>query len=245
MQLSQIIGLNTANTTIIEVPEPVILVERFDRELKTEGCFIKIHSIDGCQLLNLPANLKVEQIYGSGHDVAHIREGASIVKLAQAIHQYSSIPIVDTANFLQWIAFQLCIGNVDAHAKNLSFFINSNGKTRLAPFYDQVCILDLGQKSENNTNELDFNMAMAIGDEFDITKIGAYDIALMAKEAGFPVKSVISSFTKIAKLVLEHIDNVEAKDYYQHHDSIKKIICQLSEQLLDSLQLVNEAYQDL
>ena len=245
MQLSQAIGLNTANTTIIEVPEPVLLVERFDRKLKTEGGFIKIHNIDGCQLLGLPANLKVEQIYGSGNDVAHIREGASIVKLAQVINQYSCMPIVDTANFLQWIAFQLCIGNVDAHAKNLSFFINNNGKTRLAPFYDQVCILDLGQKSGNNTNELDLNMAMAIGDEFDITKIGAYDIALMAKEAGFPVKSVISAFTKIAKLVLEHVDNVEAKDYYQRHHSIKQIICQLSEQLLDSLKLVNEAYRDL
>ncbi len=53
MQLSQKIGLNTANTTIIEVPEPILLVERYDRKLKPEGIYSKIHCIDGCQLLGL------------------------------------------------------------------------------------------------------------------------------------------------------------------------------------------------
>lgn len=260
MQLSQKIGLPTANTKIVEVPEPVLLIERFDRTLKqnilqnnltdnpNKTRYHKLHVIDGCQLLGLPANFKMERPYGASNDVEQIREGASIAKLAQAIRDYSSTPIIDIKHFLEWIAFQLCIGNVDAHAKNLSFFVNAKSKIRLAPFYDQVCILDFGQLEERlsfNSDLLDTDLAMAIGDEFDITKIMPYDIALMAKEAGFPIKAVVTTFTNIAHSVLEQLESITVKDNYQRFTSIKQIIHILSQQLLTTLPQAEQAFKDL
>jgi len=248
MQLAQNIGLPTAKTTIVEVPEPILLVERFDRDLQENGFYSKKHIIDGCQLLGLPTSYKMERPYGSTRDVSHIRDGASIEKLSQAITQYSSLPVIDLRIFLEWIAFQLCIGNVDAHAKNLSFFIDRKGKIRLAPFYDQICILDLEQSNENvnlDSNTLDTDLALAIGDEFTITEIAPYDIALMAKEAGFPVKAVTTAFNKTAKLVLQHLDNVAIKDTYQRFESIKNIIRKLSKRLIDITSNVEQAYKDI
>jgi len=248
MQLANKIDLPTAKTNIVEVPEPLLLVERFDRDLQNNGLYSKKHIIDGCQLLGLPANHKMERPYGSTRDVSQIREGASIVKLAQAITQYSSLPIIDLRVFLDWIAFQLCIGNVDAHAKNLSFYVNTRGKVRLAPFYDQICILDLDQTNGQvnfDSDTLDTDLAMAIGDEFILTEIAPYDIALMAKVAGFPVKAVISSFNKTARLVLEHLDKISITDSYQRLDSIKSIIRHLSKRLLSITSDVEQAYKDL
>lgn len=248
MQLSQKVGLPTAETEIVAVPEPLLLVKRFDRELQKNGLYAKRHVIDGCQLLGLPPNYKMERPYGATGEVANIREGASIAKLTAAIRRYSSAPIIDIKWLIEWIAFQLCIGNVDAHAKNLSFWVNEKSKIRLAPFYDQVCILDFGQMAERlslGDARLDTDLSMAIGDEFDLNQIGAYDIALMTKEANLPIKAVVSSFHRVAQQVLNELDQIEGVDHYQRFVSIKAIIRQLSTQLLTILPDVERAFKDL
>ena len=251
MALSQKVGLPTAKTELVEVPEPVLLIERFDRQLAANGYYLKQHVIDGCQLLGLPTNFKMERPYGATGEVSQIREGATIAKLAEAIRKHSSAPIVDIKHFIDWIGFQLCIGNVDAHAKNLSFFVDAKSKIRLAPFYDQVCILDFGQLEERkslNAAELDTDLAMAIGDEFNITKLRAYDIALMAQEAGLPIRAVVTSFQQIATSVLVEMKNknaFEVVDAYGRFDSIRKIIERLSKNLLKALEDVEQAYRDL
>lgn len=251
MALSQKIGLPTAQTQLVKVPEPVLLIERFDRHLNEHGCYTKRHVIDGCQLLGLPTNFKMERPYGATGDASQIREGASIAKLAEAIRLHSSMPIVDIKHFIDWIGFQLCIGNVDAHAKNVSFFVDAKSKIKLAPFYDQVCILDFEQLEERahlNQADVDTNLAMAIGDEFDITNIGAYDIALMAQEAKLPIKSVVTSFSRVADSVLLEIEDEDSfgiPDEYGRLDSIKKIIKHSSQKLLEALKDAEQAFRDL
>jgi len=247
MKLSEQIKLPTAKTSLHLIPEPILLIERFDRILEKNGFYSKIHVIDGCQLLGLPENHKAERPYGSGSDVAHIREGASVAKLIKAIKAYSSTPIVDLKLFLNWLAFQLCIGNVDAHAKNISFFVDNVGKIKLAPFYDQICILDFEQLDQVNQpfTSLDIDLSMAIGDEFSLLKIGAYDIALMAQESEIPIKAVTSSFQKIAQTTLEELNNVKINDYYQRRMYIKRIITKLSLHLLKITSHAEQAYKDL
>lgn len=252
MQLSRRIGLPTAETEIVQVPEPVLLVKRFDRSLQANGLYQKRHVIDGCQLLGLPPNFKMERPYGSTGEVAAIREGASIAKLAEAIRQNSSAPLVDIKWFVEWIAFQLCIGNVDAHAKNLSFLVDAKGKIRLAPFYDQVCILDFGQLEERLNqadgavaSNLDHDLAMAIGDEFDARHVQAYDIALMAQESNIPVRAVITAFQRVINAVLNALDKVQLEDSYQRFDAIRNLIKQQTQHLQHQLPQVEQAFKDL
>jgi serine/threonine-protein kinase HipA len=72
------------------------------------------------------------------------------------VRAYSANPIKDLQQLLEWVFFNVLIGNMDAHAKNLSFMYHGK-QIRLAPFYDMMCTdiyEDLSQK-----------LAMKIGGE--------------------------------------------------------------------------------
>ena len=55
-----------------------------------------------------------------------------------AVMQHSSKPALDKKRMLEWAVFNVAVGNMDSHAKNLSL-LTSGGHTRLAPFYGLVC----------------------------------------------------------------------------------------------------------
>jgi serine/threonine-protein kinase HipA len=76
MSLAARLGLAAAPVSILRVPDPVLMVERFDRVRVPHGVR-KVHIIDGCQALNLPVSYKYEPNFGSGPDVRDIREGIS------------------------------------------------------------------------------------------------------------------------------------------------------------------------
>lgn len=101
------------------VPEPVYIVDRFDRQAGSRG-WERLHSIDACQMLNLSRTFKYDQ----GSLEALIRLAA----LCRA-------PALARARLFDWLAFNLMTGNGDAHLKNLSFLASGSG-VALAPFYD-------------------------------------------------------------------------------------------------------------
>ena len=143
MQLARRVGLKAAETRLIHVPEPVLMVRRFDRIEHDDGVK-RLHIVDGCQALGLAVSMKYERAYGDAKDVAHIREGVSLPKLFGLLEQ-SPVPAVDKRALLRWAIFQVLIGNTDAHGKNVSFYCDEQG-LRLAPAYDMVCMeaLDAG-----------------------------------------------------------------------------------------------------
>ena len=175
MQLGRLVGLDVADTDYLQFGQhPALLVRRFDREMAS-GAIKKCHVIDGCQLLDLPPNYKYEQIYGSGKDVANIRDGVSIPKLFDAVKK-TRVPARNRLVILDWLLFNLVIGNSDAHGKNISFLMDRNGFD-VAPLYDLVSISFEGLSN----NELDTGLAMAIDDEFNINDVSAYNLVSMAE----------------------------------------------------------------
>ena len=167
MQLGKLAGLDVADTEYLQFGQhSSLLVTRFDREREiTTGIIKKTHIIDGCQLLNLPPNYKYEQVYGSGKDVANIRDGVSIPKLFDAAKK-ARVPAKERLIILDWLLFNLIIGNSDAHGKNISFLLDQNGFD-VAPLYDLVSISFEGLSND----KLDTGLAMAIDDEFDINGV--------------------------------------------------------------------------
>ncbi|MCA3936406.1 HipA domain-containing protein, partial [Burkholderia sp.] len=129
MTLAARMGLPVARVEIRRIPEPILLIERFDRIVTTEpddpsrvSAVRRLHIIDGCQALDLPATLKYERNLGNNADVRNIREGVSFEKL------FSLAPCLETpaaarSAMLRWALLQLLIGNSDAHGKNISFFV--------------------------------------------------------------------------------------------------------------------------
>jgi serine/threonine-protein kinase HipA len=173
MHLAKRLGLSVANTSLQRLPDPVLVVERYDRLRQPEGVR-RLHAIDSCQGLDLPAAYKYERNFGSGRDVAHIRDGVSFERLF-SLSADTLRPAVTRLHLLRWALLQFLIGNSDAHGKNVSFFCSPDGLT-LTPFYDLVSVVQYG--------ELDQELAMAYGDEFRAEQITPYDWAMFAEQTG-------------------------------------------------------------
>ena len=127
MRLAQALGLEVPAVHRRYVPEPVFLIERFDRvrENSPEGAiWRRRHAIDACQLLGLDRSFKYAQ--------------GSIERLAELARMCRS-PAVARTRLLNWLTFNVLTGNSDAHLKNLSFLVGPAG-IQLAPHYDMLSV---------------------------------------------------------------------------------------------------------
>jgi serine/threonine-protein kinase HipA len=201
MQLARRIGLDVAPTRLVHVPEPVLLVHRFDR-VEVPDEVRRLHIVDGCQALGLAVSMKYERAYGDGSDVAHLREGVSFPKLFSLVDQ-SPLPAVDRLGLLRWAIFQVLIGNTDAHGKNVSFFCDERG-LRLAPAYDLVCMeaLDAGFGDA---------YAMAYGDAFSEGELSPYEWGHFAYLCKLPFRLVAHELDTLAGKVLAAMDDLVAE----------------------------------
>lgn len=113
------------------VPEPVYIIERFDRKVVKVGenasgipelDVERLHIIDACQLLNRSRLYK--------------HSGAGLQALKDIIAATSSRTKTRVGLF-RWLVFNILIANDDNHLKNLSFFVSKRG-IELAPHYDLI-----------------------------------------------------------------------------------------------------------
>jgi len=133
MRLAQAARLKVPRVAMRYVPEPVYLIERFDRvvdenlpyspHLLTAPQARRLHTIDACQLLNKDRTFK--------------HAGATLEALCQVIERTTNKLATRTGLF-RWLVFNILIGNDDCHLKNLSFHVRPDG-IWLAPHYDLLC----------------------------------------------------------------------------------------------------------
>ena len=187
MVLAKAMGLPVAEVEILRTPYPVLAVKRFDRRPALDGAPViacaalprgeglvtieRLHIVDACQAYDLPVSFKYERNFGSGKDVAHIRDGMSLPRLFKVVRDFGVRPAVSKRVLLQWVLFQLLIGNYDAHGKNFSFYVTPAGLLP-APWYDLVCVAQY----PGFTDEL----AMAIGDAFTLKEVTGMELAQFA-----------------------------------------------------------------
>lgn len=227
MTLAKEIGLTVANVELRRYGiYPVLSVERFDRVVHDTNVE-RLHIIDGCQMLNLAPKDKYERNYGSGRDVREIRGGASFSKLFSACNQ-CVVPAVAKLKLLEWAIYTLIIGNSDAHGKNISFFVNKKG-IQVAPYYDMLSII----MHEN----VDHELAMAYGDEFEINSVLGYPLRTFANEIDLPPKLVSDQILKLCKKTKKILMNnpIEKKIFNAKEnefiDSLEKVILERSSML--------------
>jgi len=145
MMLADSLNLNVPSVKIIETENNrALFVQRYDRFFDND-IVIRLHQEDFCQAMGLSHELKYQADGGPG-----LKECFDLVR------EYSANPIKDMQQLLQWVFFNYLIGNMDAHAKNLSFLYHSR-QIRLAPFYDLLCT--------NIYEGLSKKFAMKIGNE--------------------------------------------------------------------------------
>ncbi len=203
MRLAHDVGLNVANVTYKNYGgHDSLIVERFDRKRVTDGVH-KRHMIDACQALDLPPEFKYEQNYGSGRDVRHIRDGVSFKKLF-TFAKNCTVPAIAIQNLLDWMIFNVVIGNSDAHGKNVSFFVGNNGIT-ITPFYDLVCVI---YEASKNT-KIDTVAAMGIDDNFDLDSITAFDLLSIADESSISFSLLKMRGMRLTSAIIKTVEKVD------------------------------------
>jgi len=120
MSLAHHLGLSVPRVFRRYTPEPVYLIERFDRRVDPEGRTQRHHIIDACQLLNKSRTFKYST--------------ATLSTLARIIECCRN-RVSTRLQLYRWLVFNLLVANSDNHLKNLSFLVSAAGIV-LAPTYD-------------------------------------------------------------------------------------------------------------
>lgn len=130
MRLARAANLSIPRVTLLNVPRPVYLVERFDRLTDADALLPetgdtppstrRLHAIDACQLLNKSRLFK--------------HSGASVEALREVCEQMGDT-LTAPLRLFRWLVFNLLVANDDCHLKNLSFLVGPDGIS-LAPHYD-------------------------------------------------------------------------------------------------------------
>lgn len=231
LKLASYAGLKIPNIQIINFDGEVVLqVKRFDREVKSNDKILRKHIIDACQALNLNVLHKYERAFGK--ELKDYNEGASFKKIFTLIEKCSS-PIIAKKDIITWICVNLCLGNSDAHGKNISFLIDKN-KMELTPFYDIVNI-------EIYENRYDTDFAMSIDDAYNINELGSYQIIEFCKDLNINLKGFIKEFKRVSVTInkalnddiLTDVINSKNKDFYEKY---KKDVQDRIEKLTDKFE---------
>lgn len=133
MRLAKRMKLPVPDVYLERLPEPVLIVERYDRKVTSRevipGHVTCLHQIDFCQLLNKDSFFKYER-------------NGNLVGLKEIFDQTKlfTTPGPAKLHLVDWVIFNYLIGNADAHAKNLSALVTPQG-LELAPFYDLLSVV--------------------------------------------------------------------------------------------------------
>ena len=184
MTLAGKVGLPTPSVYIENVPEPVFIVERFDRDGSYPGQTRK-HIIDACQLKGLYSGAKYR-----------LSNVMTISELLNLVDERALTRI----RLFRWVLFNALIGNGDAHLKNLSFYVGATGFS-LTEHYDLLSTIIYEGKSA-----LDSELSQQIGNAKFFSQLTQSDLIIFGDEIGLPKKLVINEINKLTKKIINEFN---------------------------------------
>lgn len=124
MRLAKEVGLTVPEVRRMYVPQPVYIVDRFDRVRGASPDDTgRLHVMDTCQLMNKAPAFKYV-----GANVGTLVLAAELCRERALARQ----------QLYRWLVFNVLVGNSDNHLKNISFRVDASG-IHLAPAYDLLC----------------------------------------------------------------------------------------------------------
>ena len=218
MTLAQDLNLTVPRIEILEIKDQkALLIHRYDR-ISDKGAVTRLHQEDFCQAMGLSHELKYEADGGPG-----------LKNCFDLVRDYSANPVRDMQQLLQWVFFNFLTGNMDAHAKNLSFLYHGR-QIRLAPFYDLLCT----DMYEGLTKRL----AMKIGGENRPGWIKARHwegLAADLKISPAVLKKQLSGFCRKCAVTVETTYLKFTRDY-GHHQFVEDIVTRIRKRSAKTLE---------
>lgn len=207
MQLAKKIGFCVPECFVHLGKYPLYIVQRYDRELDSSQKVSRLHQQDLCQAQGLISEFKYELNNGpsikNNYDV--IVNNTSGKKVLESIH-----------TFLDWIAFNLLIGNNDSHSKNISFLLK-NGQLEISPMYDLL--------STAIYPKLQKQFSFKIGGRTEYSKIGKNEFLKLDAELGLKAGTFQERFQNVHDLISENSSVVATEVIKKYGD--QKIITHL------------------
>lgn len=186
MQLAAAVGLNVARSELVRFGDRLALVvERYDRN---EGR--RVHQEDFAQALGLRPGNKYEPADERPSRLARIAAGPASESLDPGGFRLA---------LLKLVAFNLVIGNGDAHAKNYSMLL-SDGLFSLAPAYDIAPIFCVNDRFSN--------FGMQVADQRNLKYLSATHLLTEAVGWGLDEAVVRQVVGETALAVLHALDEV-------------------------------------
>lgn len=199
MALAKTIGLNVPESFIYRYgEEKVFVIKRYDRT-QNGPTVQRLHQEDFCQALGVLPEYKYEA-----------EGGPSLAACFNLVRNNSTRAAKDVLSLLNWVIFNVLIGNSDAHAKNISLLLLESGPV-LAPFYD---LLSTRIYSHYGLTE---NLAMKIGGENDPNLIQKKHWQLFAEEVEIKPHLVLNRVVAMAKQIETKRLKLFNGDFAQDH----------------------------
>lgn len=199
MRLAAAAGLEVAEVEHAETITglPYLIVTRYDRDI-TQEPVRRLHQEDLCQALGRRPEEKYEAEGGPG-----------VADAMELIGRASSAPARDRPQLWLALAFNILIGNCDAHGKNYSLLYDSPAP-RLAPLYDLVSTAAYG--------ELTTRLAMSIDGAADLNQVEPTAWLQLAEEVGFAPRFIEQRMGPFADRVLDAVPDLASAP--EHADPI-------------------------
>ena len=189
MKLAKLVGLNVPKCEVLDdVNHPLFIIERYDRKM---GEYVKrIHQQDFCQAQGFVSEEKYEAKGGPS-----LKDNYNLIKSNVTIKQRSKALF----NYLDWVCFNLLIGNNDSHSKNISLLL-SEGKIELAPFYDLLCTAIY--------SKLKSNFSFKIGDRDNVSRVGKKQFDMVDSNLGLKEGTMAQKASEMSNKLLSVKDDL-------------------------------------
>ncbi|HEX5929665.1 MAG TPA: type II toxin-antitoxin system HipA family toxin [Solirubrobacterales bacterium] len=197
MRLAAAAGLEVAEVERAETLSglPYLIVTRYDRDL-TQEPVRRLHQEDLCQALG---KLPIEKYQQEG--------GPGVVEAMALIDAASTAPARDRPQLWLALAFNVLIGNCDAHGKNYSLLYDSRAPS-LAPLYDLV--------STAAYDVLTSRLAMSIDGAKSLDEVRYAAWRRLAEEIRFAPRFLEQRMEPFVARVLDAVPELAAEPEHSH-----------------------------
>lgn len=179
LALAEALKLTVACSQIMTVQhQSFLLVERYDRQMQPDGSLIRLHQEDFCQALGVVPEYKYQN-----------EGGPSLKQCFELIRQATRPNAPQVLMMLDYVIFNVLIGNHDAHGKNFSLLYYAKGAV-LAPLYDAL--------STAVYPSLTVKMAMKLGSKYEFDQVYERHWLRFAEESGLSPALVKKRVREIA-----------------------------------------------
>jgi serine/threonine-protein kinase HipA len=188
LSLAKSVGMSVPKTELKSVQGLAFLVShRYDRILGTDKWYDRLHQEDFNQALGLLPQNKYEK-----------EGGPSLKDCSRIVREH--LTLLEAGRFLDWVLFNLCTGNCDAHVKTISLLYTHSGSPELAPFYDLLCTMAYSSLSSD--------FAMKVGTATCHSELNAKTFEALAKDLGYSTRIVRKRALEISAIILLKLDEV-------------------------------------